>query len=91
MTARGMTIYSVSILFTGFNIFGSAFFTALNNGVVSAAISFLRTLLFQTAAVLLLPELLALDGVWAAIIAAEAAAAAVTAAFLARMRGRYHY
>ena len=91
MTVRGMTIYCVSFLFTGFNIFGSAFFTALNNGAVSAAISFLRTLLFQTAAVLLLPELLELDGVWAAIIVAEAAAAAVTAAFLARMRGRYRY
>ena len=56
ITRRAMTIYSLSFLFSGFNIYGSAFFTALNNGPVSAAISFLRTLVFQSAAILLFPE-----------------------------------
>lgn len=91
LTCRGFRLYSLSFLVMGFNIFGSAFFTALNNGGVSAAISFLRTLLFQAAAVLLLPALLGVDGIWLSILAAELMALVVTAAFLIRMGGRYHY
>lgn len=91
MTQRGMTIYAISFLFAGFNIFGSSFFTALNNGVVSAAISFLRTLLFQVVAVLILPELLGLDGIWLAILAAEGLALAVTAVCVVKLRKTYHY
>ena len=75
----------------GYNIFGSAFFTALGNGIISAAISFLRTLLFQVGAVLLLPLLLGLDGVWLAIVAAEVLALIVTVLFLIRKRNYYHY
>ena len=91
MTERGVRIYALSFLPAGLNIFGSAFFTALNNGAVSAAISFLRTLLFQVAAVLVLPLLWGLDGVWLAVIAAEGLALCVTAAFLVKLRTRYHY
>ncbi|MDY3282455.1 MATE family efflux transporter [Dysosmobacter sp.] len=91
MTERGVRIYAFSFLPAGLNIFGSAFFTALNNGAVSAAISFLRTLLFQVAAVLVLPLLWGLDGVWLAVVAAEGLSLCVTAAFLVGMRPRYHY
>ena len=91
MTERGVRIYAPSFLLAGLNIFGSAFFTALNNGTVSAVISFLRTLLFQVAAVLVLLLLWGLDGVWLAVVAAEGLSLCVTAAFLVGMRPRYHY
>ena len=91
MTYHGFRIYALAFLFCGFNIFGSAFFTALGNGGVSAAISFLRTLVFQVAAILLLPFLLGLDGVWLAIVAAELCALAVTVTFFLLCRRRYQY
>lgn len=91
MTVHAFRIYSLSFLMTGINIFGSSFFTALNNGLVSAAISFMRTLVFQMAAVLLLPLIFALDGVWMAIVAAELLSLALTLYFFIRMRTRYHY
>lgn len=91
MTVRGFIIYCFSFLLAGFNIFGSSFFTALNNGVVSAVISFLRTLLFQIAAVLLLPIVLGLDGIWLSIIAAEALSLAVVFIFLKKMQTKYNY
>lgn len=91
LTARGLRLYSISFLFVGFNIFSSAFFTALNDGLVSALISFLRTLLFQTAAVLLLPIFVGVDGIWLAIVAAEVTALGVSAFFLIWKRNTYHY
>lgn len=92
LTVYGFRLFAISFLPLGFNIFGSAFFTALSNGAVSASISFLRTLLFQIAAVLLLPEVLpGADGVWLAVAAAEALALAVTAYFLIKMKDRYQY
>lgn len=91
LTRRALTLYSLSFLCMGLNIFGSAFFTALGNGVVSAAISFLRTLLFQVTAVLLLPLLLGLDGIWLAIVAAEVLALVVTVFFLIKKGKYYHY
>ncbi len=91
MTKRGFAIYSVSFVVMGMNIFGSAFFTALGNGVVSAFISFLRTLLFQIVAVLVLPRAFGLDGIWGAIVAAEVAALIVTIGFLAVQKKKYHY
>ena len=91
MTARGMRINAFSFLFCGFNIFGSSFFTALGNGRISAAISFLRTFLFESACVLILPYLLGLDGVWFAIIPAELFALAITLLFLVRSREKYGY
>ena len=91
LTLRGFVIYSFSFLFSGIAIFGSSFFTALNNGLVSALISFLRTLVFQVAAVLLLPLLWGIDGVWLSIVAAELMAAVVTAVFLFALRKKYGY
>lgn len=91
MTVEAFRIYSVSFLLCGFNIFGSGFFTALNNGLISATISFIRTLIFESAAVLLLPLILGLSGIWSSIIVAETASLIMTAAFLIRMRHRYHY
>ncbi len=91
LTARGFRLYALSFLAMGFNIFGSAFFTALGNGVLSAAIAFLRTLLFQTAAIFVLPLFLGLDGIWLAVTAAEVLTLAVTVLFLLTQRRRYGY
>lgn len=91
LTLRGFAIYSFSFLFSGIAIFGSSFFTALNNGPVSALISFLRTLVFQVAAVLILPLIWKIDGVWISIVVAELMAAAVTVVFLFALRKKYHY
>ena len=91
LTCRGFRLYAISFAICGFNIFSSAFFTALGNGVISAAISFLRTLLFQISAVLLLPLALDADGIWLAIVAAEAAALVVTVIFTVKERKRYGY
>lgn len=91
ITLRGFVIFSFSFLFSGIAIFGSGFFTALGNGLVSALMSFLRTLVFQVAAILLLPLVWELDGIWISIVVAELAAAAVTAVFLVAMRKQYHY
>ena len=91
LTARGMSLYALSFLFSGLNIFGSAFFTALNNGAISAFISFLRTLVFQVAAVLLLPLVMGVDGIWLAILAAEGLALCVTLVCLVTQGRRYHY
>lgn len=90
-TCHGFQLYSLSFLFSGFNVFGSSFFTALNNGLVSAGISFSRTLLFQVAAVLLLPLVLGVDGIWLAITVAELLCLLVTVSCLVKLRGRYHY
>ena len=91
MTLRGFLVYSFSFLFAGLAIYGSSFFTALGNGLVSALISFLRTLVFQVAAVLIFPLIWGLDGIWFSIVAAELVAALVTVAFLAGKRKKYHY
>jgi Na+-driven multidrug efflux pump len=91
MTARGFLIYSLSFLLSGFNIFGSGMFTALNNGLISAVISFVRTLVCQVAAVLILPLLLQLDGIWLSVVAAELAALLLTVFFFVKFRKRYHY
>ena len=84
-------IVSVAYLFTGLAVFGSAFFTALNNGQVSALISFLRTFVFELGAVLLLPLLFGLDGIWYAIVFAELMAAVVGSIFMVALRRKYQY
>lgn len=91
MTRHAFIVYSLSFLFSGVGIFGSAFFTALNDGTTSAFISFLRTLVFQTAMVLLLPRIFELDGIWISIVAAEGLAALVTVVFLLAKKHRFHY
>lgn len=91
LTQRGFLIYSFSFLFAGTAIYGSSFFTALGNGLVSALISFLRTLVFQMAAVLIFPLIWGIDGVWISIVAAELMAAAVSILFIIGKRSKYHY
>ena len=91
MTLRGFIIYSFSFLFSGIAIFGSSFFTALNDGLISALISFLRTLVFQAAAVLFFPLIWGIDGIWMSIVAAELMAVGVTVMFLLTTRKKYHY
>lgn len=91
MTRRGFIYFSFSFLFAGIAIFGSGFFTALNNGGVSVIISFLRTLVFQIGAILLLPLVWGLDGIWSSLIVAEFMAAAVTMVFMLGLRKHYHY
>ncbi|MBR6793679.1 MAG: MATE family efflux transporter, partial [Clostridia bacterium] len=91
MTVRAFRICSFSFLLSGMGIFGSSFFTALNDGLTSALIAFLRTLVFQIAAVFLLPLIWGVDGIWVSIVAAEAMAVAVTLFFLAIHRQKYHY
>ena len=91
MTVRAFMIYSFSFLFSGTGIFGSAFFTALNDGLISALIAFLRTLVFQTAAVLLLPLIWGIDGVWISIVIAEFLATVLTVILLWMKRSKYHY
>ena len=91
MTAHALSLYAFSFVLYGINIFASAFFTALNNGAVSAAISFLRTLVFQTLAVAGLPLLLGLDGIWWAITVAEGFALIISAYFILAKRKQYHY
>ena len=91
LTVSGFQIFALSFIFMGFAIYGSSFFTALNDGLTSAAISFLRTLVFQVAAVLLLPTIWDIDGIWMSIVVAEFMAVVLTAAFLATKRRKYHY
>lgn len=91
MTLRGFYICSFAFLFTGFAIFGSSFFTALNNGPISALISFLRTLVLQSAAVLIFPLIWGIDGIWFSIVAAEFMAAVISVIFIAALRKKYQY
>lgn len=91
LTCRGMRIYAFSFLFMGFAIYLSGFFTALNDGLTSAAISFLRTVLFQVAAVLLLPLIWGIDGIWFSLIVAEVMATAVGFFFLTVKQKQYKY
>ena len=91
LTCHAFRLYAFSFLVTGFNIYGSAFFTALNNGGISAAISFLRTLLFQVAMIYLLPIFFDLDGIWLAVTAAECLTLVITIIFLITQRKHYHY
>ena len=91
MTVSGFRIFALSFAFMGFGIFASGFFTALNDGVTSAVISFLRTLVFQSAAVMLLPMLWGINGVWISIVVAEAMAVVLGTVFLAAKQKKYHY
>ena len=91
MTTHAFAIFSFSFLFSGFVINGSSFFTALNDGLTSALISFLRTLVFQVAAVLLFPLLWGLDGIWFSIVAAEIMAVLATIFFLLKKQKKYGY
>jgi len=91
LTYHAVRICSLSFLLVGYNIFGSSFFTGLNNGLVSAAISFLKTLVFQTVAVVVLPFVFGFEGIWFSVVAVEIAAIIVTEFFFITNRKRYNY
>ena len=91
LTLHGFRIYALSFLLNGFGVFGSAFFTALNNGVISAVISFLRILVFQTAAITVLPIFFRIEGVWWAIVIAEILAATTAFFFIFKNKKKYGY
>lgn len=91
LTVRGMRIYAFSFLLMGFAIFVSSFFTALNDGVTSAIVSFLRTLVFQLGAVLLLPAIWGVDGIWVSVVAAELIAVVFSFLFLLLKRRKFQY
>ncbi len=91
MTVHAFQVFAVTFLLSGFSIFGSGFFTALNNGKISAAIAFLRTFVFEVFAILMMPIIFGLDGIWWAVVVAESAAFLVTGIFLLIKRKTYHY
>ncbi len=91
LTTRAFSLYSLSYLVLGINIFASAFFTALNNGVVSAVLSFLRLFVFQVLTLLLMPMILAVDGVWLSVVASELLALCVSIFFFLQQRKKYGY
>ena len=91
MTVHGFRLFSFYFILAGINIYASSFFTALNNGMISAIISFSRTLGFETLAVIILPIFLQLDGVWLAITVAEICAFVISISFLIAKREKYHY
>lgn len=91
MTVRGFRIFSVAFLVTGYGVFGSALFTALNNGLVSAILSFMRTIAFYIIAILIFPLFWGLDGVWVSTVFAEIAAMIVSAVFVIAYRKKYGY
>lgn len=91
LTLEGFRVFSFSFLFAGLAIFGSCFFTSLNDGLTSAIISFLRTLVFQIAAVLLLPVFFGIDGIWWSVVVAEFAAASLSVLFIVIKKKKYKY
>ena len=91
MTTNAIKIFSITYLISGFNIFSSSFFTALNNGLVSAVISFLRTLVFQIAMIFILPAIWGVNGIWIAVSISEILALIVSTIFLIINREKYQY
>lgn len=91
LTVSGFRIFALSFGFMGFGIFASGFFTALNDGLTSAAISFLRTLVFETAAVMILPVFLGINGIWCSVAVAEFTSVILGGIFLGIKKKKYHY
>lgn len=91
LTISGFRVFAVSFLFMGFGIYGSGFFTALGNGFVSALIAFLRTLVFEAAAVMILPLVFGIRGIWSALVISEVMAAILTTFFMKKMQPKYKY
>lgn len=91
LTVRALRLFSISFLFSGINMFASSFFTALNNGLISAFISFLRTLVFQVTMIFLLPIIWGLDGIWLAVVVAEVLTLFVTIILFMTINKNYHY
>ncbi|MBR5309499.1 MAG: MATE family efflux transporter [Oscillospiraceae bacterium] len=91
LTKRAVIISAIAFVFVGFNIFASGFFTALNNGLVSAVVAFFRTVVFQVAAVLILPEFMEIDGIWWSMVVAEMLSLVIATGCLIKFKDKYHY
>ena len=91
MTTNAVRLFSISFIISGFNMFASSFFTALNNGLISAIISFVRTLIFQVSAILILPILFGVNGIWFAIVIAEILSLIVSGILLTKNKKKYQY
>lgn len=91
MTTYAMRLFSISFLVCGINIFASSFFTSLNNGLISAIISFARTLLFQVICVMVLPMWLGLTGIWISVTVSEILASIVSIICIVAKRKKYNY
>ena len=91
LTEHGFRIYAISFMLAGFNIYASSFFTALNNGLISALISFGRTLMFQILSVLILPIFFDINGIWSSVVVAEVLALVLSAVCLIKSRKKYRY
>ncbi len=91
MTCHGFRLYSIAFMMMGISIWASSFFTALENGLISAAIAFLRTIVFECGCILVLPYFLGLNGVWLSIVVAESMSVILSGTFLAAKKGKYHY
>lgn len=91
MTTNAIRLFSISYLISGFNIFASSFFTALNNGLISAVISFLRTLVFQVAMILILPSIIAINGIWLSVVVAEILALIISTTLIIKNKKKYKY
>lgn len=91
ITIYAFRIFSLSFLFAGINIFGSGFFTALNNGLVSAVIAFVRTMILEVAAVLILPIFFGVTGIWSSVVVAEICAMLITLILIYKLKNKYHY
>lgn len=91
LTQTAFLIFSFSFLFAGIPMYASAFFTALNNGFVSALVSLLRTVVFQVSAVLILPLVLGVNGIWASTVVAEFCALLVAVLLILLNKRKYNY
>lgn len=91
MTCHGFRLYSIAFMMMGISIWASSFFTALGNGLISAVIAFLRTIVFECGCILILPYFLGLNGVWLSIVVAESMSVLISGIFLAAKKGKYHY
>ena len=91
ITKHAVLISAVAFVFVGFNLFASGFFTALNNGLISAVVAFLRTVVFQVVTVLILPEIIGIGGIWWSMVAAELLSLMVASGCLIKFRKKYHY
>lgn len=91
LTSNGMSLYGISFLMVGFNIFSSSFFTALNNGLISALISFIRTLIIQIATVMILPLFLGIKGIWLSVVLTEILGMIISFAFIITQKKKYNY
>ena len=91
LTVHAYKIYALCFLFMGFSIYASSLFTALNNGLVSALISFLRTLVFETGAVIILPLIFGIDGIWLSVTVGDGLTCLIAATFMIALSGRYGY